>query len=532
VAFREVDVVEIREVLRGWLDGGGLRRIAERAGVDRKTARRYVEAAQAAGLVRDAGPEALCDVLIGAVVERVRPARPNGHGAAWEALTARRADIAGWVKGGKTLVKIEDLLARSGTVVPYRTLHRFAVAECGFRVRGTTVRVADGDPGVECQIDFAQMGFITDSATGRRRKVHALILTAVYSRHMFVHLSYGQTLADVIAGCEAAWIHFGGVFKVLVPDNMKPVVVDADPVNPRLSVGWLDYSQHAGFVTDPARVRRPQDKPRVERAVQYVRSNFFDGENFTSLEAAQDAARRWCTEKAGMRIHGTTAARPLEVFDELEAPALLPVPAAYDVPLFRTVKVHRDHHCEIAKALYSLPSAYIGLQLDARADSQSVKLYHRGRLIKTHPRQPPGGRHTDQADLPTERTGYAMRDLQRLQANADRLGRNIGIYAYRLLDIPLPWTGMRSVYRLQNLARRYGPAAVDAACGTALDLDVVSVSKIAAMLERALESTTPELPAAAGHPAGRFARDPSEFTPAARRRLTVVPDPTTQEPTE
>jgi len=180
VAFREVDVVEIREVLRGWLDGGGLRRIAERAGVDRKTARRYVEAAQAAGLVRDAGPEALCDVLIGAVVERVRPARPNGHGAAWEALTARRADIAGWVKGGKTLVKIEDLLARSGTVVPYRTLHRFAVAECGFRVRGTTVRVADGEPGVECQIDFAQMGFITDSATGRRRKVHALILTAVY----------------------------------------------------------------------------------------------------------------------------------------------------------------------------------------------------------------------------------------------------------------------------------------------------------------------------------------------------------------
>jgi hypothetical protein len=382
---------------------------------------------------------------------------------------------------------------------------------------------------VECQIDFAQMGFITDAETGRRRKVHALILTAVYSRHMYVHLSYGQTLADVITGCEAAWAHFGGVFKVLVPDNLKPVVIDPDPVNPRLSVGWLDYSQHAGFVTDPARVRRPQDKPRVERAVQYVRSNFFDGENFPSLDAAQQAARAWCTEKAGMRIHGTTAARPLEVFDEHEAPLLLPVRPAYDVPLFRTVKVHRDHHCEIGKALYSMPSAYIGLELDARADSTLVKLYHRGQLIKTHPRQRPGGRHTDPADLPTERTGYAMRDVERLQANADRLGRSIGIYAHRLLDVPLPWTGMRSVYRLQNLARRYGPAAVDSACSTALDLDVVSVSKIAAMLDKALESTTPELPAAAGQPTGRFARDPSEFaTPT--RHLTVVPDPT-QEPT-
>ena len=124
-------------------------------------------------------------------------------------MAARKADIAGWVKDGMSIVKIEVLLARSGTTVPYRTLHRFATAECGFRARGTTLRVLDGDPGAECQIDFAQMGFITDAETGRRRKVHALIFTAVLSRHMFVHLSYAQTLAEVIAGCEAAWTYFG-----------------------------------------------------------------------------------------------------------------------------------------------------------------------------------------------------------------------------------------------------------------------------------------------------------------------------------
>ncbi len=66
MAFREVDVVEVREVLRRWLDGGGLRTAAERAGVDRKTARRYVQAAQAAGLSRDAGVAALTDELLGA----------------------------------------------------------------------------------------------------------------------------------------------------------------------------------------------------------------------------------------------------------------------------------------------------------------------------------------------------------------------------------------------------------------------------------------------------------------------------------
>ena len=179
MAFREVDVVEVREVLRGWVEGAGLRTIAERAGVDRKTARRYVEAAQSAGLVRTDGQAALSDELIGAVIGAVRPTRPNGHGAAWDLLAARKGDIAKWVKDGLSIVKIEVLLTRSGTTVPYRTLHRFAAEECGFRARGTSMRVLDGEPGVECQIDFAQMGFITDTETGRRRKVHALIFTAV-----------------------------------------------------------------------------------------------------------------------------------------------------------------------------------------------------------------------------------------------------------------------------------------------------------------------------------------------------------------
>jgi transposase len=407
-------VVEVREVLRAWLEGAGLRTVASRAGVDRKTARRYVRAAQAAGLSRDAGPGALCDELIGAVVSAVRPVRPGGHGAAWDALAARKDEITKWVSDDLTIVKIETLLTRSGTVVPYRTLHRFAVAECGFRARRTTLRVADGDPGVECQIDFAQMGFITDIESGRRRKLHALILTAVVSRHMFVHLSYRQTLADVIAGCEAAWMFFGGVFKVLIPDNLKPVVTDPDPVNPRLSVGWLDYAQHAGFATDTARIKSPQDKPRVERIVQYVRGNFFAGETFTTLAQAQQAAERWCAQTAGMRIHGTTAARPAEAFAELERDVLLPVPAAYDVPILREVKVHRDFHVEIGKALYSVPGRFIGATLHARADRELVKLFHRGQLVKVHPRQPPGGRWTDPNDLPTEKTGYAVRDLDRL----------------------------------------------------------------------------------------------------------------------
>jgi transposase len=356
MSYREVSVTEIREVLRLWVRGASLRSIAELASPDRKTVRRYVEAAQAAGLTREAGEAALTDELIGAVVEAVRPARPRGHGAAWERCEAERDQIAGWLDDGLTVVKVHELLERRGVKVPERTLHRFCSEELGYRKHNMTVRVDDGEPGQELQVDFGRMGFLVDPTTKARRVVHALVFTAVFSRHTFVWLTHCQTLEDVIAGCEAAWAFFGGVFAVLVPDNLAPVVAKADDVSPRFTDAFVEYAQSRGFVIDAARVRSPQDKPRVERAVQYARGSFFAGEEFIDLADAQRRAERWCLERAGMRIHGTTQLRPLEVFRALEAPLLLPAPAEpYDLPIYRSAKVHRDHHIEVARALYSVP---------------------------------------------------------------------------------------------------------------------------------------------------------------------------------
>jgi transposase len=489
--------------------------------VDRKTARRYIDAAIAAGVVRDGGLEQLTDALLGQVINAVRPQRAQGHGLAWDRLLAVEAEIAGWVEEGLQLTNVHGKLSRRGVVVPYRTLHRFAVERCGFGRHRATLRVADGEPGVECQIDFGRLGMMHDPATGRRRGVHALIFTAVFSRHMFVWLSLTQTLGDVIAGCEAAWGYYGGIFKVLVPDNMKPIVLAADPVNPTFSVGWLDYAQARGFGTDPARVRSPKDKPRVERVVQYVRGNFFAGEQFIDLTDAQRRVEQWCATTAGLRVHGTTAQRPAEHFAATEHALLLPAPTwLYDVPVFATPKVARDRHVEVEKAIYSIPGELIGQRLDARADSRLVKFYFRGQLIKTHPRKPAGGRSTDPADLPTGTSDYALRDVESLKDKATAAGDSVGVYAQRLLEVPLPWTSMRTVYRLLGLTRSYGCEAVNAACARALELDVVDVKKIARILEQATENDpAPAGAKVVGGPA-RFARDNTEYQtghPAGRR---------------
>ncbi|MDQ6928967.1 MAG: IS21 family transposase, partial [Actinomycetota bacterium] len=472
--------------------------------------RRYIAAAVELGVDRAGGEEQLTDELIGQVVERVRPHRPDGHGDAWGTLLGEEERIKAWVKQELTVVKIGILLSRRGVVVPHRTLARFAVQRCGAGRRSTTVRVDDPPPGIELQVDFGRLGLIADG--DRRRVCHGLIFTACFSRHMFVWPTLTQTTEDVIAGFEAAWRYFGGVFPVVIPDNMSSIVAKAENTAPRFNDVFLEYAQSRGFVVDAARVATPTDKPRVERAVPYARNNFFAGETFVDLPDARTRAETWCTDTAGMRIHGTTQCRPLEEFRVQELPLLGSVPdAAFDVPKWSEPKVHRDFHVEVDKALYSAPHHLIGRRLKARRDSTTVKLYLGGELVKVHPRKPPGQRHTDPADMPSGTEIYATRDLDRLQRTAAEHGDAIGVYAVALLDNPLPWTKMRQVYRLLGLVKKWGATRVESACRHALDAEAVDVNLVSRMLERAREDAEPDARPELVVVAGRFARDPSEF---------------------
>jgi hypothetical protein len=518
MAFREVRVFEVREMLRLWLLGEGLRSIARLAATDRKTVRRYVEVAEELGLDRDGGDDQLSDVLLGQVVERVRPSRTDGRGEARRMLDEHRDQLRMWLEDEElTVVKAHELLERQGIVVPERTLHRYVLEELGIgrSARSSTVRVADGEPGDELQVDFGKLGRIPDPETGRQRDCWALVFTPVVSRYSFVWLTHRQTVEDVIVGFESAWAFFGGVFATVIPDNLKAIVNQSDPLEPRFNQAFVEYAQARRFVIDPARVRCPQDKPRVERVVPFVRQSFFAGETFIDLADAQHRVEGWCRQRAGMRIHGTTQVRPAEAFRIEELPVLAPPPTApYDLPIYAIAKVHRDHHIEVARALYSIPGNLIGTRVEVRADRSLVRVFSRGQLVKVHPRQAPGGRVTDPEDLPSHKTTYAMRDLDKLRRMAASHGPAVGAYAEALLDIPLPWTKMRHVYALLGLVKKWGPEKVNAACERALDAEAVSVALIGRMLERGTETSdgTPIQQALPGTViAPRFARDDSHF---------------------
>jgi Mu transposase, C-terminal domain len=312
---------------------------------------------------------------------------------------------------------------------------------------------------------------------------------------------------------------------VVIPDNMAAIVDKANPTEPRLNAAFVEYAQGRGFLVDATRVRHPKDKPRVERTVPYVRGSFFAGEHFIDRPDAQRRAVQWCTTTAGLRVHGTTACRPAEHFATLEAPVLAPVPVGpYDLPHYAAPKVARDHHVEVAKALYSVPGNLIGRHLDARADKDLVKLFFRGQLVKVHPRQPPGGRSTDPADLPKGTEVYALRDLERLQNKAAAHGPAIGAYAVVLLDHPLPWTKMRQVYALLGLVKKWGPTRVEAACARAADAEAYSVSLIGRMLERGTEGRSEPVAIQGRLVPARFARPDADFRVLPARRED--PEPT------
>jgi hypothetical protein len=145
--------------------------------------------------------------------------------------------------------------------------------------------------------------------------------------------------------------------------------------------------------------------------------------------------------------------------------------------------VHPDHHIQVARALYSVPTLYLHKHVRVRADKKLVKIYFGTELIKVHERKPPGGRSTDTRDCPVGKAHYALRGVDALVARAKEKGVNIGVCAERLLAGPLPWTRMRQAYALLRLCEKYGDGRVEATCQSALAFDVVDVVRITRMLK-------------------------------------------------
>ena len=510
MAFREVTMVEVKEMLRLWLMGLSKKSIAQQLGFDVKTVRRYLAIARARGLERAHGPGALTDELVASVAEVGQPTTGRPRGVGWVICETQRSFIEEHLEQGVRLTKVRKLLLRQGVEIDYPTLHRFAVAQLKFGSKAPTVPVADGEPGVEVQVDTGWMTLLEPDLFGKRRRFRAWIFTPVCSRYRFVYPVFQETTESAIEACEAAWEFYGGIFRVLIIDNTKAIVVEPDPIKPKIVEAFLEYAQARGFVIDTARVRHPRDKPRVERSVITVREDCFAGERLQTLDDSRERALHWCLEEYGMKRHGRTQRLPREHFQAEEKAALLAAPTEpYDIPLWCDPTPGPDQLAVVAYAFYSLPLAYRHRKLRARADRQLVRFYHRGKLVKTHPRKPPGQKSIDAADYPPEAYACSQRDTAYFVKQAQEQGEHVGRYAAAILvQDPRPWTRMRQLFKLLSLARKYGGRRLDASCKTALDASMVDVKRLADLVRL---DTRLAPPPAQVIPLARYLRPASQY---------------------
>jgi hypothetical protein len=310
-----------------------------------------------------------------------------------------------------------------------------------------------------------------------------------HSRLSCVVPVFHQDLESVIRCFEEALRFFGGCPKRIILDNLKPCIDLADPLVPKLTRTFLEYAAFRGFIPDPARPYHPKDKPAVERHVRYVRERFFKGATFVDLDDVARKALVWCRETAGRRIHGTTRCVPLDVFEAEEKSVLIPLkPERFVVPKWGKCTVHPDHHIRFDSGLYSVPTRYIGKEVDVRADGALVRIYLGAEVIKTHKQQPRGGRSTDYEDYPKERAPYAMRYPDFYRRKAREIGPAVGDFADKLLEGEFPWSRLRQVQKLLRLAERYGRERAEAACLRALSVDLIDVTRVGHILEQALEN--------------------------------------------
>jgi hypothetical protein len=372
------------------------------------------------------------------------------------------------------------------------------------------LRLAPREPGEEAQIDYGQLGRWAGPATGLRHVIWAFVMVLCCSRHMFVRPvirldQYAWTECHV-----AAFGFFGGVPARLVPDNLKTGVDRPDLYDPKINRSYAELAAHYGCLVDPARSRKPRDKPQVERPMPYIRDSFWRGREFTSLAHMQAEGERWCREVAGMRAcRPLDGAAPAVVFEAAEKDALAALPAGeFVLAEWRTAKAGPDIHASVAKVLYSIGWRHIGKTLDVRLTSSMVQFFDHGELVKTHPRKH-RGKQTDLADYPPEKVAHFMRT----PAWCRRQAALIGPACTQVIDELM---AENALYRLRaaqgviGLGGKHDTARLEAACARAIEAGDPSYKTIRGILAAGTERQPAAEPAGDGG-AGAFLRGPGQI---------------------
>jgi transposase len=355
--------------------------------------------------------------------------------------------------------------------------------------------------GAVMEVDYAGMTLpLVNAETGEVKQVSIFVATLPASNYIYAEAQPSQEKCHWINGHVRAFAFFGGVPKILRPDNLKTGVKSPHYYEPDLNPSYQELAEHYQVAVLPARVRRPRDKNHVENGVQNVERWVLAPlrkETFFSLVDMNRAIQKQLEALNG-KVMAQYGKSRRQLFEEIDQPELRPLPEKpYQFALWKTAKVNIDYHVAFEKHFYSVPHPLIGQQVEVKATERMVEIFHKGQQVAVHPRSSAQGRFSTRAEhMPSRHRFILELDADWLLKQAEEIGPHTTRYLKSLLEArSFPEQAYRSCLGVLSLARKYPHTLFETACERALQAHLRSYKELKAELEAlSRQASTPVQP--------------------------------------
>jgi transposase len=343
-------------------------------------------------------------------------------------------------------------------------------------------------------VDYAgQTVPIVDASTGEIRQ-RAQIFVAVLgaSNYTYACATARQSLEDWTSALVASLEFIGGVPRLIVPDQTRALIARPDRYEPESNRSVEEFAAHYGTVVLPARPAHPRDKPKVEVGVQIVERWILArlrNRCFFSLVELNTAIARLLTELNERPFKKLPGCRS-STFDELDRPALRPLPAArFELARWKRARVNIDYHVELDGHFYSVPHRLVRTEVQLRVTTNTVEVLAGNQRVACHVLSRRRGQHTTVDEhMPASHRAHRQWTPQRLIAWGERIGAATALVVrWQMEHRPHPEQGYRACLGLQRLSREFGAERLEAACARAVSISAPTYRSVASILKNALD---------------------------------------------
>lgn len=332
-------------------------------------------------------------------------------------------------------------------------------------------------PGEQIEVDWAgDPAQIIDPDTGEITDAWLFVGVMTYSQYAYAEAFINEQQKAWITAHVHMYEFFGGVAKILVPDNCTTAVNHklSSWYTSALNTTYHEMAEHYSTAIIPARVRRPKDKPNAEGSVGNISTWItaaLRNEQFFSL-AELNADIREKLKKFNSNLFQKKEGSRLSLFLGEEKPLLAPLPATnFELCDWKTATVQFNYHIAVDKMYYSVPYQYIRNKVDVRITDTTVEIFLNHNRIASHRRLygRPGQYSTVTEHMPEDHQKYLEWNGDRFRKWAAQIGTSTNEVVNGILASGrVEQQSYRSCMGLLKLAEKFSTACLEEACGKAL----------------------------------------------------------------